>query len=203
MTNAATGKKSILAELSALFQKKPVEQPRDRLIFRGSQESEDVKKGSFNITHAPEMIDGFKDDHNKLVELFQSVTISMIKNDFQTAVIQLEEFLKLLRDHVTEENLRLYGYLRKVDESEDVGIDFKQCQSDMRKIQITVKDFVLSYIKTGIHKGNRNAFLRAWIGLSGETASAKASRQQSIQNTLIERIEFEERRLYPSYLALK
>lgn len=205
MTSATIDKQEQRSFLDRLLNRnKPQTRSRDRVVYQGAQHDGEVKKGSFNISHAPEMVDELKNDHAELIRLFVAITNHMHRDDFDNAMVDLKEFLKLLRDHVVEENLRLYGYLRALDDDAkaNVDIDFAKCQSEMRKIHLAVRDFVEAYIKTEIHKGNKHAFLLKWVGEDGDSAKARISRQNSIKETLIERVEFEEKRLYPSYLSL-
>ncbi len=192
---------------SRLFGRKKTEssnadlEHHSRTAFKGSTEqSLKVTAGKNHIAYDSQLIDILMNDHKEIIKSFLSVETLMTENKFELATQELENFLRLLRDHVFEENFKLYGYLRSHDPDDDCGVI--GMQAEMRSIQLTVKKYIEHHLTNGLHSETAQGFLHGWVGRSGDDNDAIKSRNESIKSALLERVRTEEKRLYPVYHSL-
>ena len=173
-------------------------------VFYGQSDEENVVRGENNIHYNADLIGLLEKQHKALFELYAEIGENVSAGlggeeiSFKLAHKNLNKFLLLLRQHVVIENLRLYGYLKKMDPDNDVG----KLQADMRNIQRVVTKFAEGYITLGITKGNAADFLETWEGRKGGDAEARLSRQECIGAVLTERVKLEEDGLYATYTQI-
>jgi len=174
---------------------------RTRHIFRDSEDAFLVaESGKTHISFDSDLIGFLQDDHKNLFGIFQSIETSARSGDYQKSTNEIGVFLKLLRDHVFEENFKLYGYLKSCDPLDINGVI--EMQAEMRSIQIIVRKELEGYQRVGIDSGNVKKFLMLLVGKTGNDPESVASRNNSLKTALAERIQTEESRLYPVYKSL-
>lgn len=138
------------------------------------------------LSYDPALIDRFKGQHHSLLKLFEKVQHATEARDFEALKYHLEQFKRVLQEHLLEENLRLYAYLTKCLESEPENYRLmRDMKSEMLGIGRQVNEFISHYTKGGIDHGNIAEFER---------------RLNEIGGILTVRIRREEESLYTLYM---
>jgi len=189
-----------------LFRSRSDENTKNKIesSFYSLSNNEHVKKGENNISFNEGLIELLEKQHKILFKLYGK-TSEHVQNglngnevSFKLAQKTLNNFLQLLRQHVVIENLRLYGFLKKIDPESDV----EKLQIEMRNIQRAVFKFAQSYNNVGINKNNAVDFLEKWKGRPGNSPEAKLTQQECIGAILTERVSLEEEGLYATYTQI-
>ena len=141
-----------------------------------------------SLTFDPDLVDSLKDDHQALVEIFQRIGATCGARDFTECTHALRKFKSRFTDHLIVENTRFYLYVKKAMEASDpdsAGIA-RAFQQEMHQIAKVVTSFVDQY------------------SISEELLESGAFAQelQRIGGALAERIDREEKTLYPLYLPM-
>ena len=172
--------------------------------FYALTDNEHIKKGENNIHFSEDLIELLEKQHQMLFKLYGKISKDVKEGlngneiSFKLAQKNLSNFLQLLRQHVVIENLRLYGFLKKEDPSNDV----EKLQIEMRNIQRAVFKFSEGYKSLGINKNNAIDFLEKWEGQQGNTPEAQLTQQECIGAILTERVTLEEEGLYATYTQI-
>lgn len=138
------------------------------------------------ISYDPELIVRFKAHHSSLVKLFSEIRPTVEHNQFDKARRSLQAFHRVLTTHLLEENIRLYTYLAKCLDQDEVNFELMVgLKKEMSEIGAKVMRFINHYEEFGINQESRDTFLAQY---------------DQIGAVLTERIEREENSLYPLYL---
>lgn len=205
-TATAKPKSNFLSRLTWLLTGQSEDEPetkdvqeRDRVVFKHTTtDSLNVEPGKTYIAYDPTLVSALKDDHKRLVSQFNMIDVSVRHGQFDDTRRFLREFLNLLRLHVLEENLKLYGGIDCATE----GSEAKEMKGEMITIQRQVSKFVDGYLNVGLDHSNAQRFLEKWVGRKGDDPEAIESRRCSIGGVLTDRIDVEEKRLYRIYESL-
>ncbi|MCM2251873.1 MAG: hemerythrin domain-containing protein [Ramlibacter sp.] len=141
-----------------------------------------------SLSYDPALVDSLKDDHQDLVHIFQGIDSACRALDFSGCMESLRRFRSRFTDHLIVENTRFYLYVKHAMEASDpasaqLARDF---QHEMHQIARVVTSFVDKYsVDEEVLKG-----------------AAFAQELQAIGRALAERIEREEKALYPLYLPV-
>lgn len=169
-----------------------------------SKETLDKEPGLSHISYDEELIGNLNRDHRELEKLFVQTTERLTEGKYLEAKHSLEDFYQLLRDHVIEENVKLYcgldSMFRDIDEN-NRGLA-KEMKSEMMQIQLAIKSFVSPYLKVGFNSESSAAFLAVWVGQAGDSPEAIETQRSSIFSQLKTRIAKEEGRLYRVYESI-
>lgn len=140
------------------------------------------------LTYDPTLVKSLKDDHQALVQIFQQVDTACRQLKFAQCGEALRQFRTRFTDHLIVENTRFYLYVKHAMEAADpASITIARgFQQEMYQIAKVVTAFVDKY------SGNEEALRSA----------AFAEELQGIGKALLERIEREEKSLYPLYVPI-
>ena len=138
------------------------------------------------IAYDPNLIDGFKRDHADLLTLFGAITKSHAAKDYADTAVGLQRFKTALQAHVLAENVRFYAYLQAtlLSNSEDAQL-MHEFRREMNAIVRGVTDFLTKYAGPDT--------------LSASTRTAFEHDVGQVGALLQQRIDREERSLYPLY----
>lgn len=148
------------------------------------QEAVRVAKGT-EIRYDTSLIDKLKGDHQDLLGLFTDISDSADNGNFDECNHKLGRFKFQLTDHLLNENVKLYVFLDRQMEDDDLNSELiKGFRREMDQIGKVVMDFFRRYQSKGV------------------SASNVAEFQQELSNigqVLVDRINREESTLYPLY----
>lgn len=138
-----------------------------------------------SLAYDPDLIASLKDDHQDLVHIFQRIDTTCRTLDFPSCMEALKRFRSRFTDHLIVENTRFYLYVKHAMEASDpasaqLARDF---QHEMHQIARVVTSFVDKY------SVDEEALKNAAFG----------EELQGIGRALAQRIEREEKALYPLY----
>jgi hypothetical protein len=135
----------------------------------------------------PDLIAELTHEHRLLESAFASLVEAHHGGDVETCIFRLRTFTNLLRAHLLNENLQLYRYLRlALSAAPGQAMRSETLRREMQDIGRTL-----------------NAFTNAYLGATWNEARRKMLGRDLIEigQILAQRIETEERALYPLYLA--
>jgi oligoendopeptidase F len=140
------------------------------------------------LSYDPHLVKSLKGDHQALVQIFQRIDAACRELKFADCEEALRQFRARFNDHLIVENTRFYLYVKHAMEaanpaSAEIARGFQQ---EMNKIAKVVTTFVDKY------SGHEDALKSA----------AFAEELKGIGGALAERIEREEKTLYPLYVPV-
>jgi regulator of sigma D len=140
------------------------------------------------LTYDPDLVKSLKDDHQALVQIFQRIDTACRALEFAECKEALRHFRSRFTDHLIVENTRFYLYVKHAMEASDpasaeIARGFQQEMSQIAKV---VTSFADKY------SGDEEVLKSA----------AFAQELQGIGGALAERIEREEKALYPLYVPM-
>ena len=137
------------------------------------------------INFHPELVERLKDDHQGLLGGYTTVMDKLNNRDYASIPPLLQGFKSAFNKHLSEENIKFYGYLEKLlkDDSEE----HKKMRAFRREMNAIANQV--------------NKFLNTWIdfGIDSKTADQFREELSSIGAALVKRVENEEENLYPIY----
>lgn len=141
-----------------------------------------------SLSYDPDLVKSLKDDHQALVQIFQRIDSACRALKFAECKESLRQFRSRFTDHLIVENTRFYLYVKQAMEATDptsaeIARGFQQ---EMNQIAKVVTAFVDKY------SGSAEVLKSA----------AFAQELQGIGAALAERIEREEKALYPLYVPM-
>lgn len=137
------------------------------------------------IRHDPQLIEGLKEDHRLLLEIFGAIDAARKSGELMTVQSRLDQFRMALQDHLLKENVRLYVYLEHQLANDPTSHEMMHgFRREMDAIGKVVVGFLAKYREIGIHP---------------ELADAFAADLAAIGQALGGRIRREEDTLYPMY----
>lgn len=140
------------------------------------------------LTYDPSLVESLLDDHQALVQIFQRVDAACREFKFAECNEALRQFRSRFTDHLIVENTRFYLYVKHAMQASDPASTeiARSFQQEMYQIAKVVTTFVDKY------SGNEEELKSA----------AFAQELQGIGRALLERIEREEKTLYPLYVPM-
>lgn len=153
------------------------------------KEIEDRSKRLDGTVHAislhTDLVDNLKDDHQHLLKLYTDIIADANAFKFDQIPEQLKKFKIEFRAHLNAENTKFYGYLeQRLEKNSNESKEMREFRKNMNNIERSVNKFLDSWINSGINNSNLTDFQKE----SGGIATA-----------LLQRIESEEKTLYPIY----
>ena len=141
-----------------------------------------------SLTYDPGLVKSLQDDHQALVKIFQRIDTACRALKFAECSEALRQFRARFTDHLIVENTRFYLYVKHAMEASDPASAeiARGFQHEMHQIAKVVTSFVDKY------SGNEEVLKSA----------AFAQELQGIGGALAERIEREEKALYPLYVPM-
>lgn len=141
-----------------------------------------------SLSYDPTLVKSLKDDHQALVGIFQRIDSACRARKFAECKEALRQFRSRFTDHLIVENTRFYLYVKQGMEAADPASAeiARGFQQEMNQIAKVVTAFVDKY------SGGEEAL----------ESEAFAQELQGIGAALTERIEREEKALYPLYVPM-
>lgn len=138
------------------------------------------------LAFRPDLVAELTHEHRLLESAFASLAAAHHSGDVEACIFRLRTFTNLLRAHLLKENLQLYRYLRHAL----AGTPEKAARTDALRREMQEIGRTL------------NAFTNAYLGATWNEARRRALGRDLIEigQILAQRIETEERALYPLYL---
>lgn len=165
-----------------LFKKNDSETDTKPIAHQGEQ----FTAPGTEIHYHPDLIAQLKGDHQDLLNIYGEIKTAFNNNDYVTVSEKLNQFRTGLQGHLLSENVRLYIYLDHClagDETNSELIrDFRREMGDIGK---TVMNFLKKYEAIGVDQDLAPSFARDF---------------ETLGKVLGERIQREEKVLYPLYL---
>ncbi|WP_415036427.1 hemerythrin domain-containing protein [Azonexus sp.] len=138
------------------------------------------------IRFQPELVPQLKADHQNLIGLYLEIKAAFEGGDYVEVSKKLTHFRSGLQAHLLTENVRLYIYLSHSLANDEINSELiHEFRREMDAIARVAMNFLKKYDA---------------IGVDNELAKAFAKDFATIGEVLTERIEKEERVLYPLYL---
>lgn len=138
------------------------------------------------IRFQPELVPQLKADHQNLVSIYLDIKTAFEGGDYEEVAKKLVHFRSSLQAHLLTENVRLYIYLSHSLANDEINSELiHEFRREMDAIARVAMNFLKKYDTIGVDK---------------ELAGAFAKDFATIGQVLTERIEKEERVLYPLYL---
>ena len=134
----------------------------------------------------PDLVAELTHEHRLLESAFASLAAAHHSGDIEACIFRLRAFTNLLRAHLLKENLQMYRYLRHaLAATPGAAARTEALRREMQDIGRTL-----------------NAFTNAYLGATWDEARRRALGRDLIEigQILTQRIETEERALYPLYL---
>jgi len=138
------------------------------------------------LGYRPDLVAELTHEHRLLESAFASLVAAHNSGDVETCIFRLRMFTNLLRAHLLKENLQLYRYLRHAFAgTPETAARTETLRREMQDIGRTL-----------------NAFANAYLGATWNEARRRALGRDLIEigQILAQRIETEERALYPLYI---
>jgi len=108
----------------------------------------------------PQLIERFKGHHVVLLKLFGRIKQSAQAGDYPRTMETVATFKSALQQHLLEENIRFYTYLRVCLQKDPESARLMHAmKSEMEAIGRTVIRFISHYLEFGINEGNIKKFL--------------------------------------------
>jgi len=174
-----------------LSQKEPSYSARPSL-FNAKTDPKDVKRGEFNINYNPALIPSLVDDHALLVNLVSEIGHFAEIRSYSVMKKKIRELHHELNRHILVEDLRFYGFFKKLELENTQLADcedrpsVKEMQNSMRGIAKAANEFLKEMMSDGFE-------------FNDETIGYFSLRFNEIVRVLSKRIETEELSLYPLY----
>lgn len=138
------------------------------------------------IRFQPELVPQLKTDHQNLIGIYLDIKTAFEGGDYEEVAKKLVHFRSSLQAHLLTENVRLYIYLSHSLANDEINSELiHEFRREMDAIARVAMNFLKKYDTIGVDK---------------ELAGAFAKDFATIGQVLTERIEKEERVLYPLYL---
>jgi len=139
-----------------------------------------------SLEFRPDLVAELTHEHRLLESAFAALAAAHARGDVEACIFRLRTFTNLLRAHLLKENLQMYRYLRQVlAASSGTAERTEALRREMQDIGRSL-----------------NAFTNAYLGATWNEARRRALGRDltEIGQILAQRIETEERALYPLYL---
>ena len=170
-----------------LFRKKDKSSETGRTGEAANAENHDYPTApGTEIRYSPELISDLKGEHQALLDLYTEIKTGFDNAQYETVSELLDRFRGVLQGHLLTENIRLYIYLERQFAHDDTNVELiRDFRREMDQIGRTAMNFLRKYEAIGVDRDLATAFDRDFSEL-GEV--------------LTQRIEREEKTLYPLYM---
>lgn len=139
-----------------------------------------------NIQYDPALIGRLTGEHKELLSLYDQVAKAVAANHIAKVPSLLGEFKVSLMEHLLQENVKLYAYLKtNLATNEQNSEIINEFQHEMGKIGRTVMGFLRTYTETPLTPENLDEFKKQF---------------EAIGAALVSRIQREEQTLYTLYM---
>jgi hypothetical protein len=136
------------------------------------------------IAFDPQLITRFKGHHAALLKLFNQIKQSAQAGDYVRTLEATATFKNVLQQHLLEENIRFYTYLRIcLQKDEENARLMHTMKSEMEGIGRVVGRFISHYLEFGINEGNIKKFMTDLQGI-GAALEDRIGREESSLYTL-------------------
>lgn len=138
------------------------------------------------IHYNPDLVAQLQKDHQELLALYGKIKERFDQGDYKGVTQLLNVFRQALQGHLLTENIRLYIYLERSMDNDELNSDlvrgFRREMDGIAKVAM--------------------AFLKKYemIGVDAELAKPFAAEFANLGQVLVERINREEGTLYPLYM---
>jgi hypothetical protein len=154
-----------------------------------SAENNSSKKESKKhiIPYKPNLIADLESDHKNLLISYKRIMNSADKKQYAKLTLCLNGFSELLKSHLRKESIYLYMYLEFVIGKENGIMDskiFRAFRLEMKNISVAVSGAINLYTNTPVTDETVDKFIKDF---------------SEIGSILVDRIEREEKNLYPIY----
>ncbi len=150
-----------------------------------------AKKNNNLLFYNSKLINGLEKDHQVLLSLHAYIMKSATNKEYNSLSKAMVDFSEILTTHLRKESIDLYMYLEfvviKTDET-DTRETFRAFRLEMKKISITVSSILHHYENTPVTDQTVEKFLIDF---------------KELGNILVDRIQREEKILYPIYVSLQ
>ncbi len=134
----------------------------------------------------PDLIENLKDDHQNLLSIYSEMGDALEKENFNRLAELFNQFKVQLHRHILKENLKLYIYLTHAITNDQKSLNtIRELKSEMQKIGRAVNKFLEHYSQMPWTEEQKNSFPEEF---------------NTTGSILVDRIEREEKNLYPLYL---
>jgi hypothetical protein len=135
--------------------------------------------------HSPELIGALTADHGELLRQYGKLERMAVGGQLAGLPLALAAFKVRFDEHILNENLHCYCYLEQKLQNDRKGLRaMQEFRSDMNGIARCVVNFVKTWRVAGVRRANVEPFL---------------ADLREVGAMLVQRIEREERDLYPLY----
>jgi len=134
----------------------------------------------------PSLINQLKSDHKKLFDIYSELyNIFTSDSDHKEIYNKLHQLKVMLSMHIGFEDTLLYSYLNNRYENDSTKLDFiAKADKDMKSISVVALSFIEECSVPELYNKHRDKF---------------KEELEMIGDVLVDRVEFEEDRLYPLY----
>jgi len=134
----------------------------------------------------PSLINQLKNDHKKLFDIYSELhNIFTSNSDYKEIYNKLHQLKVMLSMHIGFEDTLLYSYLNNRYENDSNKLDFiANADKEMKSISVVALSFIEECSIPELYNKHRDKFKKEL---------------EMIGDVLVDRIEFEEDRLYPLY----
>lgn len=167
------------------FRKKQTAEPAVPVQSAAVQPQYQTAPGT-EIRFQPDLVPQLKADHQSLIGLYLEIKTAFESGNYEEVSKKLGHFRSGLQAHLLTENVRLYIYLSHSLANDEINSELiHEFRREMDGIARVAVNFLKKYDAIGVDKELANAFAKDFA---------------TIGQVLTERIEKEERVLYPLYL---
>lgn len=150
---------------------------------RGAQGQPEQYAPGTQISYDAQLIPRFEGHHQSLLKLFGSLSEAAEKSDYASVATTLKTFLRVLDQHVLEENLKLYVYLEKCIDDQHHQEMIHEMKREMGEIGHTVHAFARHHTQFGVNDQNIGKF-REELRQIGEALKDRIQREEESLYTL-------------------
>jgi regulator of sigma D len=137
------------------------------------------------LAYDPGLIAEFLDTHQTLLALHGHARTAAFQGNWKETSAALEEFRIELTDHLVSEGIRLYVYLKQsLKEEPEIQAQMRHFATEMHGIGAAVMKYLDAVRDIAVEPYQRAGFIEQWDQIGG---------------TLVQRIQREEKVLYPMY----
>lgn len=150
-----------------------------------TEQARPVQTPTDMISYNENFISELLSDHGELMRIFYAIKESAERDDSKGAIKLIQKFTRLLRGHLLKENIRLYVYLQQLFENDPESEEIvKQYKREMQGIGLKLNKFFTKYSTMSVEDFDKVEF---------------AAELEHIGEILFDRLENEEKALYPLY----
>ena len=146
-----------------------------------------IRSSIMEREYNPLLINQLKNDHKKLFDIYSELYNIFVSNsDHKEIYNKLHQLKAMLSMHIGFEDTLLYSYLNSRYENDSNKLDFiANSDKEMKSISVVALSFIDECSIPELYNKHRDKF---------------KEELEMIGDVLVERVEFEEDRLYPLYI---